>query len=85
MWGWFEPRSYRCEQCGVTSPEVYTRRELDDLRHGHRMEAHGGFIPDGEAVLQPERMRLADLPREQRIMAGVLLALIVLSLIVKAS
>lgn len=80
---WFEPRSYRCEQCGLTSPEVYTRRELEDLRHGHRMEAHGGFIPDGEVVLQPERMSLAELPRDQRVLGAVLLALIVVSVLVK--
>lgn len=80
---WFEPRSYRCEQCGVTSPEVYTRRELDDLRHGHRVDAHGGFIPDGEVVLQPERMSLAELPRQQRVLGAVLLALIVVSVLVK--
>lgn len=82
MW-WFEPRSYRCEQCGVTSPEVYTRRELDELRYGHRVQAHGGFIPDGEVVLQEERMSLAELPADLRIIGGIILALIVLSLVVK--
>lgn len=82
MW-WFEPRAYRCEQCGVTSPEVYSRRELEDLQHAHRVEAHGGFIPDGEVILREERMSLAELPREQRIACGIVLAVLAVSLFFK--
>lgn len=80
---WFEPRAYRCEACGETSPEVYSWRELDEVRYTHRMQAHGGFIPDGEVVLQPERMSLAELPMEQRIIGAVVLAVVLISLLVK--
>lgn len=82
MW-FFQPRAYRCEQCGVTSPEVYTRRELEDLQHDHRETAHGGFIPDGEAILQEPRMTLADLPRDQRIACGIVLAVLLVSFLFK--
>ncbi|MGV2914586.1 hypothetical protein [Streptomyces alfalfae] len=82
---WFEPRAYRCQVCRETSLEVYSRRELDDLRHAHRMQAHGGFIPDGEVVLQPERMSLAELPREQRVIGAVLLAVILLAFFIKVA
>ncbi|WP_413808157.1 hypothetical protein [Streptomyces sp. OE57] len=80
---WWAPRTYRCERCGETSPEVYSRRELDEVRYAHRMEAHGGFIPDGEVVLQSERMSLAELPTEQRIIGAIILALILVSLVFK--
>ncbi|MFB7496053.1 hypothetical protein ACFC09_15400 [Streptomyces sp. NPDC056161] len=82
---WLGPRAYRCERCGETSPEVYSRRELDELRYAHRMEAHGGFIPDGEVVLQPERVSLAELSREQRIVGAVILAVILVSLVFKVT
>ncbi|WP_433341675.1 hypothetical protein [Streptomyces sp. CA-253872] len=77
------PYEYRCEKCALTSPQVYTRRELDDLRHEHRVRAHGGLIPDGEDVLRTERARLADLPGEQRVAAVVLLAAVLLVALVK--
>jgi hypothetical protein len=47
------------------------------------MEAHGGFIPDGEVVLQPDRMSLAELPREQRIVGAVILAVLFVSFLLK--
>lgn len=80
---WWRPRAYRCERCGETSPEVYSQRELDEVRHTHRMEAHGGFIPDGEVILQPERMSLVELPREQRVVGMVILAVVLVSLLFK--
>lgn len=80
---WFGPRAYRCERCGETSPEVYSRRELDEIRYAHRVEAHGGFIPDGEVVLQPERMSLAELPREQRVIGALILAVLIVSGLLK--
>lgn len=43
--------SYRCAQCGVTSPKVSGRDALDAVRAGHRLAAHGGLIPDGEEIL----------------------------------
>ncbi|MCF3960301.1 hypothetical protein [Streptomyces fuscigenes] len=72
----FGPYEYRCVKCGETSPEVYSRRELEDVQYAHRMQAHGGLIPDGELVLQPARMSLAELPTEQRVAAVVALALV---------
>ncbi|MET9819592.1 hypothetical protein [Streptomyces sp. NPDC006355] len=80
---WLTPRAYRCKACGETSPEVYSSRELDELRHTHRMTAHGGFIPDGEVVLQPERLSLAELPREQWVIGGLILAVVILSAVAK--
>lgn len=80
---WFGPWAYRCEMCGETSPEVYSRRVLAEIRRDHRMRAHGGLIPDGEVILQPERFRLADLSTEQRVIGGILVALILLSLAAK--
>jgi ribosomal protein S14 len=80
---WFEPRAYRCERCGETSPGVYSQRELDEVRYAHRKTAHGGFIPDGEVIIEPERMRLADLPREQKVFGVVALVVIVLSVLFK--
>lgn len=81
---WWAPRAYRCERCAETSPEVYSRRELDEVRYAHRVEAHGGFIPDGEVILQPDRMSLAELPMEQRVIGAIILAVVLLSLLIKA-
>lgn len=75
---------YRCDNCREESDPL-TRRELDYVRNDHRHQFHGGLKPDGEQVLQPERMRLADLPREQRIVGGILLAVILLSFLAKVT
>lgn len=82
---WIEPRAYRCEQCGETSPDVYSRRALEEVQHEHRVRAHGGFIPDGEVILEPERRTLADWSREQTIAGAVLLAVVLVSLLAKVA
>ena len=71
---------YRCEQCRTTSPQVLTRTGVDKERDEHRRRFHGGHIPDGEAVLEPEKFRLYDLPREQWIGGGLMLLIIIVGI-----
>lgn len=73
---------YRCDTCGEESDPL-TGRELDEVQLDHRRRAHGGLRPDGEQVIEPERLRLVDIPREQKVVGAVLLAVIVLSLLFK--
>ncbi|MFF5655242.1 hypothetical protein [[Kitasatospora] papulosa] len=69
--------AYRCNQCRTTSPDVPTRANLRGERDDHRRRFHGGHIPDGEEILEEERVRFFDLPREQKI-AAVVVALVLL-------
>lgn len=70
---------YRCPLCRTTSDPVATMAEARAERQAHRDEFHGGHRPDGEEITraEPERMRFADLPREQKI-ATVVVALVLL-------
>jgi hypothetical protein len=70
------PYRYRCAQCRTTSPELLSRRALHEERDAHRRRFHGGHIPDGEQVLAEPRMRLADLPMEQRVGLVILLLVV---------
>ncbi|MFD9903893.1 hypothetical protein [Streptomyces sp. NPDC059063] len=69
---------YRCDQCRTTSPPVLTRAGLADERRQHRRDFHGGHIPDGEHVIEPEPFRFTDVPLGQWIV-GTLMILIVLA------
>ncbi|MFE2587190.1 hypothetical protein [Streptomyces sp. NPDC059378] len=58
---------YRCEQRRTTSPAVVTRHGLEEQRSKHRNLFHGGHIPDGEQVMEPDKFNVFDVPREQLI------------------
>lgn len=74
---------YRCQQCRTTSPPVLTRSALAQERQSHRVFKHGGHVPDGEQVVEPERFNFFDLPREQQIGGAVILLLILVAALVK--
>lgn len=76
--------AYRCPQCRTTSPEVPTKAEARAERDTHRRDFHGGHIPDGEEILEPERMRFVDLPREQKIATVVVALVILVGVLIKA-
>jgi hypothetical protein len=40
---------YRCQTCRTTSPPV-SLAAAEAERHRHRVEFHGGHVPDGEDV-----------------------------------
>ncbi|WP_030672353.1 hypothetical protein [Streptomyces sp. NRRL B-1347] len=69
---------YRCDQCRTTSPPVLTRGALADERRVHRRQFHGGHIPDGERVIEPEPFRFTDVPVGQLIV-GTFMIVIVLA------
>ncbi|MFD4315031.1 hypothetical protein [Streptomyces sp. NPDC058548] len=71
---------YRCEQCRTTSPQVITRHGLDEERAKHRRLFHGGHIPDGEKVLEPERFNFFDLPREQLIFGPLIILVFIVGI-----
>ncbi|MFZ3595088.1 hypothetical protein [Streptomyces sp. BH104] len=73
---------YRCSLCHTTSPPVLTRSALARERHSHRALEHGGHIPDGEQIVEPERFSFFDLPREQRIGGALMVAVLVIALVV---
>lgn len=76
MLGLVGPYVYRCDRCGDESDPL-SRSQLETVRSEHRRRFHGGLRPDGERVITPERMRLTELPTEQRV-AALVLALIIL-------
>ncbi|MDX3069544.1 hypothetical protein PV518_46760 [Streptomyces sp. ND04-05B] len=76
--------AYRCEQCRTTSPDVATKSELRAERDDHRRRFHGGHIPDGEAILEPERMRFADLPPVQKVATVVVALVLLVGVLIKA-
>ncbi|MFF0395151.1 hypothetical protein ACFYSJ_05095 [Streptomyces sp. NPDC005248] len=73
--------AYRCEQCRTTSPAVVTRHRLDEERSKHRNLFHGGHVPDGEQVMEPDKFNVFDVPREQWIVGGIMLLVIVFGLL----
>ncbi|MET8538031.1 hypothetical protein ACFRCW_43425 [Streptomyces sp. NPDC056653] len=73
--------AYRCEQCRTTSPAVVTRHGLDEERSKHRNLFHGGHVPDGEQVMEPDKFNVFDVPREQLIVGGIMLLVIVFGLL----
>ncbi len=64
---------YRCQccQCRTTSPPVLTRK-------------HGGHLPDGEQIVEPERFSFFDLPREQKIAGTLMIAVLVVAFLFRA-
>ncbi|MET7550263.1 hypothetical protein [Streptomyces sp. NPDC005078] len=73
--------AYRCEQCRTTSPAVVTRHGLDEERSKHRNLFHGGHVPDGEQVMEPDKFSVFDVPREQWIVGGIMMLVIVFGLL----
>ena len=73
---------YRCDNCAEESDPL-TRRELAAVQDDHRTRFHGGLRPDGEQILQPERMSLAELPRDLRIVGALILGAVLVSLLAK--
>ncbi|WSA81689.1 hypothetical protein OG930_42995 [Streptomyces sp. NBC_01799] len=71
----------RCEQCGTTLPAVVTRHGLDEERSKRRNLFHGGHVPDVEQVMEPDKFNVFDLPREQLIVGGIMLLVIVFGLL----
>jgi hypothetical protein len=69
--------AYRCELCGTTSPQVITRAQLAHERTTHRRLFHGGHVPDGEQVLEPERFNVFDIPLGQWIVGSLMIVTIV--------
>ncbi|MFD8774521.1 hypothetical protein [Streptomyces sp. NPDC059916] len=75
---------YRCTQCRTTSPPVLTRSALAQERQSHRVIKHGGHVPDGEQIVEPERFGFFDLPREQKIAGTLMIAVLVVAFLVRA-
>ncbi|MEU8834872.1 hypothetical protein [Streptomyces sp900116325] len=73
--------AYRCEQCRTTSPAVVTRHGLDEERSKHRNLFHGGHVPDGEQVMEPDKFNIFDVPREQWISGGIMMLVIFFGLL----
>ncbi|WP_406502581.1 hypothetical protein [Streptomyces sp. NBC_01602] len=71
----------RCEQCGKTSPAVVTRHGLDEERSKHRNLFHGGHVPDGDQVTEPDKFNVFDVPREQLIVGGIMPLVIIFGLL----
>jgi hypothetical protein len=71
---------YRCVQCRTTSPPVLTRSALAQERQQHRVLAHGGHVPDGEKIIEPERFSFFDLPREQQIVGTLMIVIVIIGL-----
>ncbi|MFJ3545434.1 hypothetical protein ACIPQH_25100 [Streptomyces rubiginosohelvolus] len=76
---------YRCDQCRTTSPPVLTRSGLDDERRRHRRDFHGGHIPDGEKVIEPEPFHFADVPPGQWLIGTIMILVIVIGIWVRAT
>lgn len=76
---------YRCVQCRTTSPPVLTRAALARERQSHRVLVHGGHIPDGEQIVKPRRFSFLDLPREQQIFGTLLVLVIVVGILIRAT
>ncbi|WP_326815918.1 MULTISPECIES: hypothetical protein [unclassified Streptomyces] len=73
--------AYRCEQCRTTSPGVITRHGLNEERDKNRNLFHGGHAPDGEQVMEPDKFSVFDVPREQWIVGGIMMLVIVFGLL----
>ncbi|MET8536742.1 hypothetical protein ABZV67_34065 [Streptomyces sp. NPDC005065] len=43
-------------------PAVVTRHGLDEERSKHRNLFHGGHVPDGEQVMEPDKFSVFDVP-----------------------
>lgn len=74
---------YRCGQCRTTSLPVYTHSAVAHERRRHRDEFHGGHVPDGEAILEPEPFRLSELPRNQLMFGVIVLVALVIAILIR--
>jgi hypothetical protein len=74
---------YRCGKCKVTSPPV-ARSAIPDERRRHRAVEHGGYIPDGESVIEPERFHFSDVPRQQWIFGSIAVVFVVIAILIRA-
>ncbi|MFE0689005.1 hypothetical protein ACFV0Z_12765 [Streptomyces xiamenensis] len=62
---------YRCRICRTSSHTVNSLTEARTARDHHRAVAHGGLVPDGDAI-QSETGR----PTGRQLIAGVLVLLV---------
>ncbi|MGW1708973.1 hypothetical protein ACWCP8_26480 [Streptomyces sp. NPDC002206] len=69
--------AYRCTQCRTTSLTVVTRRGLNEERNKRRHLFHGGHVPDGEQVMEPDKFNVFDVPREQWVVGTLMIVVIV--------
>ncbi|MFC7791356.1 hypothetical protein [Streptomyces cinereoruber] len=76
---------YRCEQCRTTSPPILTRTGLTDERDKHRLLFHGGHIPDGEMVIEPDPFHYTDIPRSQWVMGSLMVLALIIATIYRLS
>ncbi|MFI0827235.1 hypothetical protein ACH4Q7_22580 [Streptomyces roseolus] len=74
---------YRCDQCRTTSPPLATRTGIGLERDRHRDRFHGGHIPDGERILEPEPWRLAHIPPRQLLAGSIMLAVFVIAMVIR--
>ncbi|MEV8546939.1 hypothetical protein [Streptomyces sp. NPDC051572] len=68
---------YQCKVCGWTEPAA-TREQARVVRDEHRDEFHG---PD--EIVEVERIRFVDLPREQKIATVVVALLLIVASLVR--
>ncbi|MFC8723713.1 hypothetical protein [Streptomyces bacillaris] len=71
---------YRCDQCRTTSQPVLTRSGLDEETKKHRRLFHGGHIPDGERVIEPEPFHFSDVPPGQWLVGTAMIIVIVIGI-----
>lgn len=74
---------YRCGKCRTTSPPVLTRAGLDEERREHRRQFHGGHVPDGERVIEPEPFRFSDVPLGQWLGGGALFLFFLVAILIR--
>ncbi|WP_434593357.1 hypothetical protein [Streptomyces sp. A5-4] len=76
---------YRCGQCRTTSPPVLTRAGVDEERRKHRFLFHGGHVPDGEKIIEPEPFRFTDIPLGQWIVGTLMILVVVIGIAYRMS
>jgi hypothetical protein len=74
---------YRCGQCRTTSPPVLTRAALAQERTRHRLDFHGGFVPDGESVIEPPPFHFSDIPPGQWLIGSLMILAILVAVVVR--
>ncbi|GAA2053312.1 hypothetical protein GCM10009757_28090 [Streptomyces cheonanensis] len=62
---------YRCRICRTSSPTVNTLAEARTARDHHRAVAHGGHLPDGDAI-----QREAGRPTGHQLVVGLAVLLV---------
>lgn len=76
---------YRCEGCKTTSPSVLTRGLAHDERRKHREQFHGGHVPDGERIIEPEPFHFSDVPPIQWLVGGLMTLAVVIAIVVRSA